>query len=139
MRILRAFRFLFLLPIVSFPAMAQIKISGEYTFGRQEMVAGFNFTTDGKFQFFHSYGAIDRSATGSFSVEGNVIKLKSDKVAGKDFNVVSQSKEGTGYIIIVKDENSFLLSNLFCIYFVNSVHQGVYFIFQIHSLPQLLL
>lgn len=119
--------------------MAQIKISGEYTFGRQEMVAGFNFTTDGKFQFFHSYGAIDRSATGSFSVEGNVIKLKSDKVAGKDFNVVSQSKEGTGYIIIVKDENSFLLSNLFCIYFVNSVHQGVYFIFQIHSLPRLLL
>lgn len=118
-------RFYFLLLILPFSSMAQTNISGEYTFGRQEMVAGFSFSPDGKFQFFHSYGAIDRTASGSFSVEGNVIKLKSDKVAGKDFTVVSQSKEGTGYIITVKDENSYLLSNLLCIYFLNGVHQGV--------------
>lgn len=56
--------------------MAQTGIQGEYAFRRQEMVAAFNFTSDGRFEFFYSYGAADRSATGSFTVDGDTLKLK---------------------------------------------------------------
>jgi hypothetical protein len=105
--------------------MEQTIITGEYLFNRQELVAGFYFSPDGKFQFVHSLGAIDRIASGSFSVEGNLIKLKSDKEPGKDFNIVDQSKEGSGYILTVKNEYSYLLSNFLCTYFLDGVHHGV--------------
>ena len=65
--------------------MAQSPVTGEYEFHRQEMVAGFNFSTDWKFEFFYSYGVVDRSATGSFSISGDTLYLKSDKAGGKDF------------------------------------------------------
>lgn len=69
--------------------MSQHKIEGEYYFRKMEMASGFNFTADGKFQFFFSYGAVDRNATGTFSVTGNTLQLKSDKEPGKDFSVTS--------------------------------------------------
>lgn len=79
--------------------MAQTGIQGEYAFRRQEMVAAFNFTSDGRFEFFYSYGAADRSATGSFTVDGDTLKLKSDKEAGKDFAIKKQTRSGSGFTI----------------------------------------
>jgi hypothetical protein len=55
--------------------MAQKTVPGEYYFSRQEMVAGFKFSPDGRFEFFYSYGAVDRNASGTFSVEGDILKL----------------------------------------------------------------
>ena len=95
------------------------QITGEYMFNRQEMVAGFKFSEDGKFDFFFSYGAVDRTATGTFTVEGKTIKLKSDKVAGKDFNVKSQSKSGTGYSIKFEDADPVFLNGIDCTFFIN--------------------
>ena len=63
--------------------MAQTPVLGEYYFRRQEMVADFNFSADGKFQFFYSYGTVDRNATGTFSVHGDILHLKSDSCRGK--------------------------------------------------------
>lgn len=88
--------------------MAQPKIQGEYVFRRQEMVSAFNFTEDGKFQFFYSYGAADRNASGSFTIEGDTLKLKSDKAPGRDFIIEQQSKSGSGYQIICKAPNPHL-------------------------------
>lgn len=98
--------------------MAQAKVQGEYIFSRQEMVAGFNFLPDGKFEFFFSYGAVDRTATGTFTEEANVLKLKSDKAGGRDFNVTSQSKSGNGYTITFQDANKYLLANIRCMFFI---------------------
>jgi hypothetical protein len=103
--------------------MSQTKIEGEYFFRKTEMVAGFNFTAAGTFQFFFSYGAVDRSATGSFTVEGNVVKLKSDKEPGKDFTVTSQSKEATGYTIRFNHPNKYLLNHILCIFFIDGKKQ----------------
>lgn len=97
--------------------MAQTPVLGEYYFNRHEMVAGFNFTTDGKFQFYFSYGAVDRSATGTFSVEGNTLKLKSDKTAGNDFKITQQSKQGNGYSLRFEHPNSYLLKDIRCFFF----------------------
>ena len=94
--------------------MSQTKILGEYAFRKTEMIAGFNFTAAGTFQFFFSYGAVDRSAAGTFTVEGNTIKLTSNKEAGKDFTVTAQSKDATGYTINFTHANKYLLQNIYC-------------------------
>ncbi len=99
--------------------MSQTKIEGEYAFRKTEMVAGFNFTAAGAFQFFFSYGAVDRTAAGTFAVEGNTIKLTSNKEAGKDFTITAQSKEASGYTINFNHANNYLLQNIRCIFLVN--------------------
>jgi len=106
--------------------MAQTTIHGEYYFRRTEMVAGFNFSADGKFQFFYSYGAVDRSASGSFSVEGNILKLKSDKEAGKDFTITSQTKQAKGYSITFSHPNKYLLKNILGIFIADGKEQEAY-------------
>jgi hypothetical protein len=97
--------------------VGQTRIQGEYEFHRQEMVAAFNFLPGEKFEFFYSYGAMDRNATGTFYISGDTLHLKSDKEAGKDFTIKSQSKEGIGYRIQFENENKFLLSNIRCSFF----------------------
>ncbi len=106
--------------------MAQSPVTGVYEFHRQEMVAGFNFSADCKFEFFYSYGAVDRSATGSFSISGDTLYLKSDKEAGKDFTIKSQSKEGSGYRIQFEDANKYLLSNIRCSFFIGTKRKDEY-------------
>jgi len=99
--------------------MSQTKIQGEYMFRKTEMVAGFNFSEAGTFRFFFSYGAVDRTAAGTFTAEGNTVKLKSNKEPGKDFTVTTQSKETKGYTITFSHPNKYLLKNILCVFFVN--------------------
>ncbi len=100
--------------------MAQDLLQGKYYYQRQEMVAAFNFFPDGRFEFFYSYGAIDRTATGTFEVEGDSLKLKSDKEAGHDFSIDKQSKSGSGYRINCHAPNPQLLRYMQCIAFVGT-------------------
>ncbi len=94
-------------------------LDGVYTLnGIHDMAAGFKFTPDGRFEFFYAYGAGDRNATGTYIIEGDTIKLKSDKEPGKDFNIDSQRKQGKGFTIKVNDANKNYLSYISCLYFV---------------------
>lgn len=94
------------------------KLNGEYTLqGIHDMAAGFRFTPDGRFEFFYIYGASDRNATGTYTVEGDTVKLISDKEPGKDFKIDSQSKKGKGFTIQVTAPNEYLLRNIYCFYF----------------------
>jgi hypothetical protein len=101
-------------------------VQGEYYFSRQEMVAAFNFSADGKFEFFYSYGAVDRSASGTFSVEGDLLKLKSDKEAGKDFTIKTQTKKSNGYTIVFEDPNPYLVNNVLCICLIDGKQKEAY-------------
>jgi hypothetical protein len=103
--------------------MTAQSIAGEYRLiGIQDMAAGFKFTPDGRFEFFLMYGASDRNATGTYRIEGDTVKLKSDKEPGKDFKIESQRKQGKGFTIEVKDGNKNYLSYVTCLYFVDG-HQ----------------
>jgi len=94
-------------------------LDGVYSLrGIHDMAAVFKFTPDGRFEFFYAYGAGDRTASGTYSIEGDTVKLKSDKEPGKDFKVESERKEGTGYTIEVKDANKNYLSYVTCMYFI---------------------
>ncbi|MEO6732826.1 MAG: hypothetical protein ABIN01_16505 [Ferruginibacter sp.] len=115
-----------LLMIVNLKAMSQAVVSGEYYFRKMEMVAAFNFSADGKFQFFFSYGAVDRNATGTFMVKGDTLKLKSDKVAGKDFTIANQAKAGTGYTLKFDHPNKYLLKHIRCIFFIGDKQKEEY-------------
>jgi len=106
--------------------MAQSNFQGEYIFSRQEIEAAFNFTKDGKFEFYYSYGATDRTAKGTFTIEGKIIKLKSDKEPGKDFSVTHQSKSGKGYAIKIEDENKYFLNTVRCSFFTGSERHDEY-------------
>jgi hypothetical protein len=55
---------------INLQAISQTKIEIAYFFRKTEMVAGFNFLAAGSFQFF-SYGAVDRTVTGTFTAESN--------------------------------------------------------------------
>ena len=112
--------------IINVNIVGQPRIQGEYEFHSQEMVAVFNFLPTGKFEFFLSYGGMDRSATGSYSVSGDTLHLKSNKEAGKDFTIKSQSKEGIGYRIQFEDENKFLLSNIRCSFFTGDKREDLF-------------
>jgi hypothetical protein len=116
----------FLLLFINLQSMSQKKIQGEYYFRKMEMASGFNFTTDGKFEFFFSYGAVDRSATGTFSVEGDTLKLKSDKEPGKDFTVTSQSKQPKGYQLKFNNDNKYLVQNILCVFIAEVSKQEAY-------------
>jgi hypothetical protein len=106
--------------------MSQTTVVGEYYFRKQEMVAGFNFSADGKFQFFLSYGAVDRNASDTFSVDGHILKLKSDKEEGKDFTIADQSKQANGYTLVFINPNQFLVKDILCIFFVNGKEKAEY-------------
>jgi hypothetical protein len=108
-------------------------LNGVYTLvGVHDMASGFKFTPDGKFQYFYIYGVSDRNATGTYSIEGDSLKLKSDKEGGKDFPILSQSKKGKGYTIQVTDKNTNLLYRVVAYYLIGdqqnvaeSDHDGV--------------
>ena len=105
-----------MLQVTLLNSFAQKKVEGEYVFSKQEMVSAFNFMPDGKFDFFFTYGAVDRTASGTFTVEGDSLKLKSNKEAGKDFSLIKQSKAGAGYVIRFQDPNKYLLSHIRCLF-----------------------
>ena len=84
---------------------------GEYLFNKMEMAAGFNFTKDGKFQFFYTYGASDRNATGTYTIEGDTLKLHSDKEPGNDFTIDKQTKKDSHIEIHVNGPNKNLTSS----------------------------
>jgi len=106
--------------------MAQSNLQGEYNFRKQEMVAGLNFSADGKFWFYYSYGAVDRHATGAYTVQGDTLHLTSDKEPGKDFTVLNQFKHGFGYTLSFNHPNSYLLKDIRCIFSVNGKNQEAY-------------
>ena len=109
-----------------FHSMSAQSVKGEYMLrGIPEMASGFRFEDD-RFDFFFIYGAVDRNASGTFTVEGNTIKLHSDKVPGKDFPITGEQKKGNNYTIKVKDANTYLLSNIIAIYFIGEKQEVAY-------------
>ena len=110
-------RLLIFMLISNLNMMAQKIVQGVYQFHQQELVASFKFSPGNKFDFFYSYGAMDRTATGTFSITGDTLHIKSDKEPGKDFTIKSESKSGAGNHIQFEGADKYLLSNIRCSFF----------------------
>lgn len=57
----------------------------------REMASGFLLLPDQQFQFFFSYGALDRQAKGEWKLEGEQVVFNSASWSGADFTIIRSS------------------------------------------------
>ena len=91
-------------------------LTGEYYLrGVMETASGFKLEADSTFQFFFSYGALDRDGKGKWSIKNDHIVFNSAARPGNDFALVS-SKQTNGDSITIKiiDSSGFFLSHVYC-------------------------
>lgn len=108
---------IFLSVIANHPQSDTQHIEGAYRLrGGHEMVAEFHFTAAGHFEFGFAYGAVDREAQGSYTIEKDRIILHSDKIPGKDFAVNHAEHKGEGFTVQISNPNPWFLQNVVCIF-----------------------
>ena len=91
-------------------------LEGEYYLtGVPEMASGFRFTPEGQFEFFFIYGAVERFAMGTYTIDGTTINLVSDKAPGKDFIIDKELKKSDHIVVRVIDKNTYLASYVKCL------------------------
>jgi len=112
--------FIFLILIVTIKMQAQEKTNtlvGEYYLqGVMETASGFKLNPDSTFEFFFSYGALDRSGKGTWQQNGNQLIFNSSQATGKDFSLISSNTVANdGVKIRIVDANPSLRSNVYAL------------------------
>lgn len=90
-------------------------ISGEYMLTNvREMASGFLLMPDHQFQFFFSYGALDRQAKGEWRQEGDQVIFNSASWSGADFSIINSSAEQPeeGIVVVLDPPNPMLAAYL---------------------------
>jgi len=98
-------------------AQTNPSVTGEYYLsGVMETGSGFKLDPDSSFQFFFSYGALDRSGSGTWSVMDKKVVFNSRKYPGSDFALTADKKtDDAGMTIRITDANKIFLSHVHCI------------------------
>lgn len=93
--------------------------------GVREMVSGFQLKADSTFEFYFSYGALDRYGAGKWNFINNKIILNSKPYPGNDFKLISSSNTSNDFVIInIEEKNSMLLPYVYA--FGNRLKEGDY-------------
>jgi len=93
----------------------QTYIGEYYLQGQREMASGFLLKPGGDFQFFFSYGALDRQGSGKWEVKGDSIVLYCGRRPVSDFALVSSKKTQAKDITIIIDKaNPALVRYIYC-------------------------
>lgn len=90
--------------------------SGEYYLqGARETASGLRFNADSTFDFFFSYGAMDRAARGTWRQQGKLLMLNTPRKPEKDF-VLAESKTSPEQQVIIQisDPNANILRYVEC-------------------------
>ncbi|HRH60997.1 MAG TPA: hypothetical protein PL045_10535 [Chitinophagaceae bacterium] len=100
---------------------AQSSISGEYYLrGVMETASGFKLNDDSTFQFFFSYGALDRYGQGTWAVHDGKIIFNSKPYPGKDFKLVSSAADKNDFTtVIIQSPNKMIFNYVHCLVFTN--------------------
>lgn len=93
-----------------------LKTSEEYYLeGVMETASGFRLLNDSTFDFFYSYGAIDREGKGTWEQRGDSIFLNGKRKPEKDFRLTdSKKKTGNQLTIKISDPNKMILRYVSC-------------------------
>ena len=93
-----------------------VSIAGEYYLeGLREMASGFLLRPDGSFEFFFTYGAMDRFARGKWVKKNGQLKLTSKPKPPYDFALVESKTQPHDFISIkMEAANPALLPHVFC-------------------------
>jgi len=91
-------------------------LTGEYYLrGVMETGSGFKLEADSTFQFFFSYGALDREGRGTWALRNDHIVFNSAPRPGNDFALASSKQTKDDSIIIkIIDSSGFFLSHVYC-------------------------
>lgn len=102
---------LLFIPACTLQAQTTLSMTGEYYLrGVTEVASGFKLNNDSTFQFFFSYGALDRFGAGNWRVNNGKLVLNSRPQPEKDFAIVtSKDNGGSQTTIRIIDNNNFLL------------------------------
>jgi hypothetical protein len=94
-------------------------VAGIYNLvGVMETAAGFKLNEDSTFEFYFSYGALDRYGSGTYSRTGDHLILNSTPWPGKDFKLLQSSIGKAGRIVFeLKEKNTMLLPYVYFIIF----------------------
>jgi hypothetical protein len=95
---------------------AQKNLAGEYYLqGVMETASGFKLNTDSSFEFFFSYGALDRYGSGKWSVNKDSIILISKQYPGKDFKLINTVPAKNNLSVLkIEDPNTNLYRLVYC-------------------------
>ena len=93
-----------------------VAIAGEYYLeGLREMASGFLLRPDGSFEFFFTYGAMDRFGGGKWVEKNGQLQLTSRPKPPSDFAVVESQAQSQDFINIkMESANPALLPHVFC-------------------------
>jgi hypothetical protein len=110
--------FIFLLNIYNVQSQTVQSLAGEYYLqGVMETASGILLNPDGSFEFFYSYGAVDREGKGTWrhdSIDSNKIILNSRPRPPKDFALLDSGHSmGPVSIIQISHQNTMLLSYMY--------------------------
>lgn len=108
----------FCLPLLTntLPAQTQAdSFSGIfYLEGVHEVASGFRFKADSTFEFFFTYGALDRFGQGSFERHGDSLLLHSTPKPERDFILTTQRNTGEPALVLrVTDPNPMVLPYIY--------------------------
>lgn len=113
----KKFILIFLITTMSINTEAQsaVTVAGEYYLrGVMETASGFKLNEDGTFDFFFSYGALDRSGSGNWKVKDSTVILTSPKPTTQSFALVTNKAISSDLVTIkVIEENPFFKSNVY--------------------------
>ena len=92
-------------------SVAQAPVTGEYYLrGVTEVGSGFLLKPDSTFQFFFSYGALDREGSGTYQLKEKEIIFNSRKRPDHDFALIKSKKTNDNFVTVrIIDSNSLLL------------------------------
>ncbi|MCW3116973.1 MAG: hypothetical protein JWM28_1055 [Chitinophagaceae bacterium] len=105
------------MPFYMIAQIATPSPAGEYYLrGVMETASGFKLDNDGSFQFFFSYGALDRFGSGQWTSKGNQVILNSQEKHPADFAPVQSKKtEGDNITVKMTDSNTMMLRHIYCV------------------------
>lgn len=94
---------------------SKLDIAGEYYLqGVHEMASGVLLKDDSSFQFFFSYGALDRYGDGKWSIVNGQLVLNSANNLTNDFELLGSSESRGGIIIIkIEEQNPILKKHVY--------------------------
>lgn len=95
---------------------AQKNIEGEYVLeGVREMACAFKLNSDSTFEFYFSYGALDRYGSGKWKMDEDDIIFTGKPSPGKDYKLVNTSATNSKFPVLkIEDKNTYLYRLVYC-------------------------
>lgn len=86
-----------------------------YLHGVMETGSGIKLNEDSSFEFFYSYGALDRYGSGKWSIQNNSVVLNSRPYPGSDFKMLASGTDNNKFTTVkIEEKNPAFFTFVYC-------------------------